>query len=111
MSEWPIEWDTKGETNHAWAVDERQPQGIQFTPKVAPSFDGRISWFAFEEAIDDWLDITTLAPDNLGPSLKARLVGDASIYKPLFDQERLRDPNDGVDYFKNELRPHFREGS
>ena len=95
--DWPTEWDTEGELNDAWAVDERQPQGLHFTPKVAPSFDGRISWFAYEEAIDDWLDITTLTPDTWAPSLKARLVGDASIYKPLLDQESLRDPNDGVD--------------
>ena len=79
-------------------------------PKVAVSFDGRISWFAVEEAIDDWLYITTLAPDKWAPSLKAILVGDASIYKPLLDRERLRDPNDGVDYFKHELRPHFVKG-
>ena len=46
----------------AWATDERQPQGLQFTPKVAPSFDGTTSWFAYEEAIDDWLDITPLTP-------------------------------------------------
>ena len=32
-------------------------------PKI-PSFDGRSSWFAFEEAIDDWVDITTLAAEN-----------------------------------------------
>ncbi len=56
-------------------------------PKVAPSFDGRVSWFAFEEAIDDWLDITTLAPDKWAPSLKARLVGDASIYKPFWTEK------------------------
>jgi len=94
----------------AWAVDEIQPQGLHFTPKVAPSFDGRTSWFAYEEAIYDWLDITTLAPDKWAPGLKARLVGDASIYKPLFDQASLRDPNDGVDYFKHELMPHFVKG-
>ena len=56
------------------------------------------------------LDITTLAPDKWAPVLKARLVGDASMYKPLLDRESLRDPNDGVDYFKNELRPHFAKG-
>ena len=54
------------------AVDERQPQGLQFTPKVAPSFDGRTSWFAYEEAIYDWLDITTVAPDKWAPSLKSK---------------------------------------
>ena len=78
MIDWPIVWDMEIEINDAWAVDERQPQGLQYTPKVAPLFDGSISWFAFEEAIDDWLDITTLAPDTWAPSLKARLVGDAS---------------------------------
>ena len=83
---------------------------MHITPKVAPSFDGRISWFAFEDAIDDWLSITTRAPDKCAPSLKAILVGDASIYKPLLDRERLRDPNDGVDYVKNEFRPHFVKG-
>ena len=96
--------------NDAWAVDERQLQGLHFTQKVAPSFDGRISWFAYEEAIDDWLDMTTLAPDKWAPSLKARLVGYASMYKPLLDSQMLKDPNYGVDYFKNELRPHFVKG-
>ena len=51
-------------------------------PKVAPSFDGRTSWFAFAEAIGDWLKIMKLAPDTWAPSLKARLVGYANIYKP-----------------------------
>ena len=26
---------------------------------------------------------------------------------PLLERERLRDPNKGADYFRNELRPHF----
>ncbi|MFM7981456.1 MAG: hypothetical protein ACKPKO_19280, partial [Candidatus Fonsibacter sp.] len=32
----------------------------------APPFDGRFSWFAYEEAVDDWLDITTLPPAAQG---------------------------------------------
>jgi hypothetical protein len=51
MIDWPVEWDMENVMHDAWAVDERQPQGLQYTPKVAPSFDGRKSWFAFEEAI------------------------------------------------------------
>ena len=31
---------------------------------------------------------------------KARLVGEASAYKPLLERERLKNPNEGVDYFK-----------
>ena len=84
MIELPTAWDMDNEIHDAWAVDERQPQGLHFTRKVAPSFDGRISWFAFEEAIEDWLDITTVAPDKSAPSLKARLVGDAVMYKKPF---------------------------
>ena len=49
-------------------------------------------------------------PDKWAPSLKARLVGDASIYKPLLDRDMLKGPNDGVDHFKIELRPHFVKG-
>ena len=30
----------------------------QMTTKVAPAYDGRTSFFAFEDAIDDWCDIT-----------------------------------------------------
>ena len=30
----------------------------QMTTRVAPAYDGRTSFFAFEDAIDDWCDIT-----------------------------------------------------
>ncbi|MFM7981356.1 MAG: hypothetical protein ACKPKO_18775, partial [Candidatus Fonsibacter sp.] len=81
MTDWPNEWDLENEGYDALAVDERQPQGLQFTPpKVAPSFDGQIYWFAFAEAIYDWLDITNIAPpDKWAPSLKSIQVGYASI--------------------------------
>ena len=36
MIDLPTEWDTEGELNDAWAVDERQPRGLHFTPHVAP---------------------------------------------------------------------------
>ena len=42
--------------NHAYA--EPYPTAVlQFTTKIAPSFDGRVSWFSYEEAIDEWSDI------------------------------------------------------
>ena len=31
---------------------------------AAPSYDGRSSWFAYEDAIDDWCDITELDADK-----------------------------------------------
>ena len=44
--------------------------GLQSTPNIPPSYDGRSSWFAYEEAVDDWVDITTLEAEKQGPSLK-----------------------------------------
>ena len=32
------------------------------------------------------------------------------IRTPLFERERLKDPNEDVEYFKNALRPHFVKG-
>ena len=37
----------------------------QMTTKVAPSYDGRTSFFAYEDAVGDWCDITELEPRNV----------------------------------------------
>ena len=95
----------------SFAVGDQAGPGLQSTPKIPPSFDGRSSWFSYEEAIDDWVDITTLDPEKQGPSLKNRLVGDAAVYKPLLDRDLLRDPNAGVRCFKETVRPHFVKGN
>ena len=83
----------------------------QMTTKFAPAYDGRTSFFAFEDAIDDWCDITELEAKKRGPALRNRLEGDAAQYKRLLDREMLRDPNEGVNYFKRFLRPHFIKGA
>ena len=49
----------------------------QMTTKIAPAYDGRTSFFAFEDAIDDWCDITELEAEKRGPALRNRLEGDA----------------------------------
>ena len=72
----------------------------QVTTKVPPSYDGRSSWFAFEDAVDDWCDITELEPEKRGPALRNRLEGEAAIYKRLLDREALKNKEDGVRYFK-----------
>ena len=74
------------------------------TTKIPPSFDGRISWFTFEEQVEDWLDVTELDGKLRGPALKKRLDGEAAMYKPMLDRERLKettrdDPNVGSRYF------------
>eukprot|EP00439_Symbiodinium_sp_Y106_P038858 s3756_g4.t1 len=83
----------------------------QVTTKVPPSYDGRSSWFAYEDAIDDWCDVTELGNDKRGPALRSRLGGEAAIHKRLLDRERLKDPNNGVKYFKSFLRPLFVKGA
>ena len=95
----------------SFAAGDHAGPGLQATPKIPPSFDGRSSWFSYEEAVDDWVDITTLDAEKLGPSLKNRLTGDAAVYKPLLDRDRLRDPDNGVKYFKDMVRPHFVKGN
>ena len=100
------------DSHDAFGISEEQTKlDHQSTPKIPPAYDGRTSWFAYEESIDDWIDITTLPPEKHGPSLKNRLYGDAAIYKPLLDRDLLCDPDDGVTYFKNAMRPHFVKGN
>ncbi len=71
------------------------------TAKIPPAYDGRSSWFAYEEAIDDWCDITEISKEKQAPALRNWLEGEAAIYKPLLNRERLRDAAEGVRYFKN----------
>ena len=52
-----------------------------------------------------------LEPEKRGPALRNRLGGEAQQYKRLLDREMLRDPHDGVNYFKRFLRPHFIKGA
>ena len=103
----------------SYAMRQRiQPHGgqlmmtTQVTTKVPPGFDGKTSWLAFEDAIDDWCDITELESEKWGPALRNRLEGEAAVYKRLLDRDELRQPNGrGVDYFKRMLRPHFVKGA
>ena len=65
--------------------------GQLMSAKVPPAFDGRGSWFAYEELVYDWLDITTITEkEKHGPMLKQRLTGDAVVYKSSFDREKLK---------------------
>ena len=83
--------------------------GQLMSPKVPPAFNGRGSWFAYEELIYDWIDITTLDVPKQGPALRNRLTDEAAIYKSILDRERLKTPA-GVRYFISTLRPEFIKG-
>ena len=83
----------------------------KMTTNVAPAYDGRTSFFAFEDAIDDWCDSTELEPEKRGPALRNRLEGDAAQNNRLLDRDLLRDPTEGANYFKRFLQPNFIKGA
>ena len=60
----------------------------QVTPKIPPGYTGRTSWFAHEDAIDDWLDITTLEPEKQGPSLKKQITRRCSAIQAIVGQRK-----------------------
>ena len=110
--------DEPNDDYESYAMRQRmQPHGSQFmmttqvTTKVLPGMEGKTSWFAFEDAIDDWCDITELEAEKWGPALRNRLEGEASVFKRLLDREELRQPNGREEYFKRTLRPHFVKGA
>ena len=73
-------------------------QYSQVTTKMPRSFDGKTSWFAYEDAIDDWCDITELDDEKRGPAFRNRLEGFAAIYKTILDRDSLMIMEDGVTY-------------
>ena len=82
------------------------------TPKQPPLFNGRISWFRYEDAVDGWVTLTSVEkPEKWGPLLRSRLIDDAAIYRNMLDPALLQDPVNGVEYFKKTLRPYFVNGS
>ena len=82
-----------------------------YTTKIPPSYNGKSSWFTFEDAVFDWLDITELDDSKQGPALKNGLMDEAAIYKPLLDREKLKEKETGVKYFLTEMRPRFVKGA
>ena len=48
-----------------------------YTTKIPPTYNGKTSWFAFEDAVLDWIDITELDEVKQGPALKNGLRDEA----------------------------------
>ena len=87
------------------------PPGAKMSAKVPPSWSGgeASAWFAFEELVQDWVDLTTLDVDKRGPALKSRLTGSARDYRTELVRTKLKEPN-GVNYFLETLRPFYVRG-
>ena len=84
---------------------------LLMTAKQPPLYDGKVSWFKYEELVDDWVTLTTIEPAKQGPLLKSRLFGDAHMYKAVLQNELLQDPVEGANYFKNTLKKYFLKGT
>jgi len=72
---------------------EDEPNDDYESKAAPPGFDGKTSWFAFEDAIHDWCDISELESDKWGPALRNRLEGEAAVYKRFLDREELKELN------------------
>ena len=66
---------------------------LSMTAKQPPSY-GKVSWFRYEELVDDRVTFTTI---------------EAS--KAVLQNDLLQDPDEGVNYFKNTLKKFFLKGS
>ena len=53
---------------------------MAMTAKVPPSFDGKSSWFSYEELIDEWCTLTEVKEEKRGPNLRNMLKGDALTF-------------------------------
>ena len=51
------------------------------TAKQPPSYDGKASWFRYEELVDNWTTFTTIEAPKRGFLVKSRLIGDAYTHK------------------------------
>jgi hypothetical protein len=83
------------------------PHGALMSTKVPLAFDGRGSWFASEEMVQDWEDSFVLGTKSRGPALKLRLTGEAAVFKPTLNRNRFKDENEGVEYFLNTMGLHL----
>ena len=115
------EYDDTQTTSYTYAGYGSNPQTIpgayiQFaSTKVPPAYDGKSSWFKYEEDISDWCDVTELEGPKRGPAMRNRLIDDALPFRVLLDKDELKNANDvepnlGVNYLLKFLRPHFVKG-
>ena len=65
--------------------------GERYNRKIGPSFNGIMSFWIFQQDVQDWEDITDLKEEQRGPELKNRLQGEPATYKLELDRDLLKD--------------------
>ena len=64
---------------HTYGSDLRP--GERFNQKIPPSYDGEISFFAYERLVIEWCSIAVVEPEKRAPMLLHAFKGHALIYK------------------------------
>ena len=80
-------------------------RGHTFSIKFPPGFSGQETWFTYEQEVLEWCKVTTAEATKRGALLRLGMHGTAIIWKEIFEEELLSDPNTGVTYFLETLRP------
>ena len=78
---------------------------MKMSKKIPPFFDGKKSWFTYEDELDDWVELTEEPPEKQGILVKHRLIEDAEYWRHALDNTLLKKKN-GIKYLKDTLRPH-----
>ena len=117
------DWELSDPTQSAFILDNLEQQegdalvayeGLgSYSKEDIPVFDGLLSFFGYEEKVQDWLDVTKAPNDKQGPLLKAKLTGTAAQHKPLLDRAKLKSEvaEAGVKYLLDYLKPHYLKGA
>ena len=58
--------------------------------KVPHAWNGKGSWFAYEEIVHYWVDMTENPAEKQGPAFRNRCQEKAFIYKTTCDRIRIR---------------------
>ena len=77
---------------------------LSMTAKQPPSYDGQVSWFRYEELVDDWVTITTV---EAKADSQEMLTCTRQSSKMTFCKILMKESN----YFKNTLKKYFLKGA
>ena len=84
------------------------PVGLPCTPKAPPSFEGEPDALRMRKRSTTG-STPQRCPQQPGHRVCRRLTGISVVFKPMI--ENLRDLDNGVAFFKADLRPHYLSGS
>ena len=84
---------------------------LSMTAKQPPSYDGKVSWFRYEELVGEWVTIKTGGRTQERTPPQKQTHRRCYMYKAALQNDLLQDPDEGVSYFKNTLKKYFLKGA